>query len=309
MKKILPLALLIVAVIVAISCTKNNDLELLFGKRVKFETNITATDPATRVADNVWDAQDAIGVYVFEESSETIVEGSGNIGFITNTGGVNGTFTAKDEPIYFPDNGDKVRFMSYYPYKSQITSFTYKVDVSNQTSQSAIDLLYSFDRENAYDKTVLNRTIPLSFDHKLTKIVINVKIGDDLENSDLKNLEVLLTGLNTKADFNLLEEELSNRTVIKDIIPFKQLAAKEGLYASYEAIVIPTDGTPENAKIVFDFNNVAEVESDVFSWVFGSALLGTYKYTYNVMIKRSEIIVLATINDWSDGGENNIDAQ
>jgi len=309
MKKILPLALSIVAVIVAISCTKNNDLELLFGKRVKFETNITATDLATRVADNVWDAQDAIGVYVFEESSETIVEGSGNIEFITNTGGVNGTFTAKDEPIYFPDNGDKVRFMSYYPYKSQITSFTYKVDVSNQTSQSAIDLLYSFDRENAYDKTVLNRTIPLGFDHKLTKIVINVKIGDGLENSDLKNMEVLLAGLNTKADFNLLEEELSNRTAIKDIIPFKQLATKEGFYASYEAIVIPTDGTPENAKIVFDFNNVAEVESNVFSWVFQGALLGTYKYTYNVMIKRSEIIVLATINDWSDGGENDTDAQ
>jgi len=309
MKKILPLALSIVAVIVAISCTKNNDLELLFGKRVKFETNITATDLATRVADNVWDAQDAIGVYVFEESSETIVEGSGNIEFITNTGGVNGTFTAKDEPIYFPDNGDKVRFMSYYPYKSQITSFTYKVDVSNQTSQSVIDLLYSFDRENAYDKTVLNRTIPLGFDHKLTKIVINVKIGDGLENSDLKNMEVLLAGLNTKADFNLLEEELSNRTAIKDIIPFKQLATKEGFYASYEAIVIPTDGTPENAKIVFDFNNVAEVESNVFSWVFQGALLGTYKYTYNVMIKRSEIIVLATINDWSDGGENDTDAQ
>ena len=299
-------ALLIVMTIVTISCTKSNDLDTLFGKRVRFETNIVTTDLAVRVADNVWEAQDAIGVYVFEEESENVVERLKNVEYITKTGGISGSFVAKDRNICFPDNGDRVRFMSYYPYNSQTTSNIYKIDVSNQSNQAAIDLLYSFDKEAVYDGTVLNKAIPLNFDHKLAKIVINIKVGDGLKGTDLENLKIFLSGLDTKADFDLIEGKLSNRTAITEITPFKQLTAQDGFNVGYEAIVIPTDGKPKDAKIVLGLKNVSEVDinSDSFSWAFDNVLLGSYKYTYNIIIKRSEIIVLGLIDDWSKGEED-----
>ena len=299
-----------------ISCDKNDvENKPLDGrKEVKFSSNIVDIVPpptTTRAGGTTWNANDSIGIYMFEELSETIVESMGNIKYTTENESAVGSFTATGTVIYFPDNGDKVRFMSYYPYTTAISSNTYSVNVSDQTSQSNIDLLYSFDKNAKYDKTTENKLIPLVFEHQLAKININIKTGDGLEITDLEDILVSFEGLYTTASFDLFSGTLSDLNNATKITP-SVTTAKEGFVCSYEAIVIPTTASNE-AQIVFDLNNGntdLSTDSDVFTWNFSNSTLEAGKeYTYNVTIRRSKIVVQATISDWGNGSSNDIIAE
>jgi len=296
----------VITILATISCVKENRFEIS-SEEVKFRSNITTADQTAKATDNAWNAKDSIGIYMFKKSSFNIADGGENIPYVARIGGTDVSFAAKDQAIYFPDNGSEVRFMSYFPYNSEIVPNIYKVDVSDQSNQSAIDLLYSFDQEAFYVKDSQNKMVYLNFDHKLSKIVINIKTGTGHEYVDLENLKILISGLNTKADFDLINGRLNNRSAIAGIVPVN-VSVKDDFHSSYEAIVIPTEITPTDAKIVFDLNNGEEINNDMFTWILGSPLLGSYKYTFNVTINRSGIIVLGLISDWSDG-ESDINAE
>jgi len=307
--------LLLGLVAVFTSCNRDENADTLCECReeVKFSSNIiTMNTPQTRAAGNTWHSSDAIGVYMYEENSLNVVEDKKNIEYYTEAGGENGDFKARSTVIYFPDDGSEVRFMAYYPYKSEVIANdnVYKVNVANQSSQKDIDLLYSFNTDAKYDKTVLNKKVLLVFDHQLTKIYVNVKAGIGLTNDDLQNIGISFAGFNTLADFNLENGGLSNPTVPAVITPYS-LTAITDYAASFEAIVLPTAGIPD-AKIVFNLNNGNEgtgKESDIFTWDFNNVLDKSTKYTYNVIVNRSGIVVEATINDWTSTDENEVIAE
>ena len=315
MKKILLLpTIAVIAAGAFISCNQNDDKTTPSESRkgVYFSSNIIKVSSAkTRMTGNVWAVNDSIGIFMFSETTTDVVEGMENIKYVSTNADIIGEFEAGDETIFFPDNGDKVRFMSYYPYTTSIEDNTYKVDVSEQEDQSAIDLLYSFDTDTKYDKTTKDKKVSLVFNHKLTKISINVKPGDGLEKEDLEDIIITLEGFSTKADFDLISGTLSDISDKKIITP-SVITTIDGFVVSSEAIIIPT-ANPSSAKIVFNLNNGDETEgvkNDIFTWTFKeNALENGYEYVYNVTVKRSGIVVEATINDWITGLPEDIDAE
>ena len=297
-----------------VSCNEDRDIDVDVPSHseteVIFSSNIITMNTHTKASGTTWDPSDAIGVFMYEENDVNIVENKSNIQYVTELGGKDGSFKAESTVIYFPDNGDKVRFMAYYPYRSDIANDVYEVNVATQSSQPAIDLLYSFNKDAKYDKTTPDKKVPLVFDHQLTKIYVNVKAGDGLTNDDLQKIKISFAGLNTEADFNLVSGLLSNQSAPAEIIP-KSLLANETFAASFEAIVIPSVEVP-NAQIVFDLKNgdAGEgIENDIFTWKFNNTLAKSTKYTYNVTVSRSGIVVEATINDWIDTEDSDIIAE
>ena len=288
------------------SCSQDDDVKVPADNgAVKFSSNITSLNPALRAAGNTWDANDAIGVYMLESASTNIVDNMENIEYFTSASGTEGSFEARNSVIYFPLNGNEVRFMSYYPYKGAVVanSNVYSVDVTDQSSQSKIDLLYSFKTDGSFDKTTTT-PVPLVFEHQLTKVFINVKAGDGLTVNDLQDLKVHFSGLNTEAEFDLLSGTLGSPAGDDvNITPLK-ISTESGSVASYEAIILPMGSVPSGAKIVFDLDNGdVENESDKFTWEFDKPLNSSTKYIYNVTINRAGVTVTATILDWTDGGE------
>ena len=302
MKKFNLLAIIAIIGITASCNHKDNYIPSENRTKVKFSSSIITAIPATKAIDITWEPNDAIGIYMFERNATTVVEEKSNVKYVTQGGSTNTSFVNSGNIIYFPDNGDEVRFMSYYPYTNEITSNIYKVDVSSQTSQKDIDLLYSFKEDGYYSKATPGKTIPLTFEHKLTKIIINVKSGEGIDAEDLETLQVGFTGLNTQADFDLINGSLTNLSEVAAIEP-KNASPKDGYQVGYEAIVLPTTEI-EGAKIVFTLNS-----EDEFSWDFNKALAQSTKYTFNVTINRSGIVVVATIKEWLNGGEEDIDAE
>ena len=304
----------IAAFAVSVSCTHRDDLDIPSKQRtaVQFSSNIVTHNINLKAAGSTWNASDKIGIYMYEENDINVVEEMENIPYTTNSGGTTGNFEPKNTVIYFPDNGDKVRFMAYYPYQDDISSTDnlFKVDVSDQSVQENIDLLYSFATNSKYDKKSPGKKVALSFTHQLTKVYIYVKAGDGLANTDLQALTTSFLGFQTKADFNLTDGTLGNPDTQNTIIlnPIETVA---GYAVCFEAIVLPTPSTPL-AQIEFNLNNGDEgtgIDNDLFSWNFDHKLDPSTKYTYSVTINRSGIVVEATINDWIINQEQEIIAE
>ena len=312
MKKNRFLATTIIASAVAgVSCNRNTPIVVPDDQRaaVQFSSNIVTMNSVSRASANSWAALDVIGIYMYEGNTFDLVEMKENIPYFTEIGGATGSFKPQGTVIYFPDNGDKVRFMAYYPYKSVVTddSDVFKVDVSDQSDQSAIDLLYSFHAGARYDKESPDRKVSLVFTHQLTKVYVNVKAGDGLTNDDLANVAVSFAGLDTKADFALTSGTLSDSSA-PQAIALKSATTPQNYAAGFESIVLPTAAIPA-AQIVFDLNNGNEgdgVASDQFTWNFDQTLAPHTKYTFNATISRSGIVVEATIADWIDTDESDI---
>ena len=304
-------AAIIASAVAGVSCNRNTPIVVPDDQRaaVQFSSNIVTMNSVSRASANSWAVLDIIGIYMYEENTLDVVETKENIPYFTETGGATGSFKPQGAVIYFPDNGDKVRFMAYYPYKGVVTddSDVFKVDVSDQSDQSAIDLLYSFHADAKYDKKSPGRKVSLVFTHQLTKVYVNVKAGDGLTNDDLTNVAVSFAGLNTKADFALASGVLSNASAPQPIA-LKSATTPQNYAAGFESIVLPSATIP-TAQIVFDLNNGDEgsgVASDQFTWNFDQALAPHAKHTLNATISRSGIVVEATITDWIDTDENDI---
>ena len=271
------------------------------GIEVSFTSNINATPPVEETADSRWNANDGIGVYMLSGKSASIVGKTGNIPYITSMGGDIGIFHAMDQAIYLPNNKKQVRFMAYFPYKASIGKNTYKVDVRHQDSQADIDLMYSFDTTAYYNEQTTDNEIPLVFGHKLTKIFVYIRAGKGFSAAELENIKVSFTGLNTKADFDLLNGSLRNFSKKAEIVPVRKTVGTEYV-AGFEAIVLPAENTI-GAQVIFDLNNGNGnngVNSDRLFGHFPHTLQDGTEYTFDVTINRSGVVVMTLANHWSN---------
>lgn len=248
----------------------------------------------TRAYGNQWEAADRIGIYAFTEGTTTVADGYANIPYITQTSGADGT------TIYLPTNGDVRDIVAYYPYK-QLSGDAYEVNVTDQSSQKAIDLM-------AADTQTADRTDPavaFNFVHKLSKVEITLQPGSGMTAADLKGLTVALTGQQTAGTFDVTQPASAVTVTTGAATPITLLTNTEGSFA--EGIVLPSD----------DYNGMsleitlADGES-VFTWPLSSATESDKfeagkKYSYTINVNKTEISVTATITDWepgNNGGES-----
>lgn len=196
----------------------------------------------TRASNATWDAQDAIGVYMIKAgqapATSTIL--ADNKKFTTLGHGVFSHASAGDA-IYFPEDGSQVDFIAYYPYQPVLNNYTYPVDLKDQSSQEAIDLMYAGNVKNA---SISNPAASLSFTHRLAKLALKVHPGTGTESLD--GLQVSISGMNTEAAFDLTTGGLTVDTGSAAAIPMK-ISSGAGASAFAEAVILPVTNLQEGA--------------------------------------------------------------
>ncbi|GAA3960851.1 hypothetical protein GCM10022246_12670 [Pedobacter ginsengiterrae] len=258
---------------------------------VKFSSSIDG-QIKTKALNDAWESSDAIGVFMKTGTGLTSVI-SANKNY--NTTG-DGEFkpSAADQTLYYPEDGKTVDFIAYYPFKQSLPSNNiYAVDVNNQTSQSAIDLLYA-NNATGLSKTSTNAN--LVFSHKLSKIEFTVKNGTGV--SDLNGLSTAIAGLNTKADFDLATGILANQTQAVEVV------AKTGLRGSAvvsEVIVLPVEDA-SGKQITFS------LPAGKFKLTLpaNTKFEQGKKYSYEIELKNGgtatpvAVAISATITNWNN---------
>lgn len=279
------------------ACVSNDDKsEWNDGSQpINFTSSIQGLN--TRAANAEWTAGDKVGIFMKAANGDLSAATAVNKLHTTDKSG-NLTASNADNALYYPTDGS-VDFVAYYPYVTSLTGTTYKVDVTTQTNQPAIDLLYS-DNAKGFAKNAAGKP-QLQFAHMLSQIVFNVE--KDATIPTLNGLNVTFKGMNTKADFSLADGKLSNAGNVADIASNVDVNS-----ATATTIVLPAT-TLSDIKVVFDLNGKSYTADYP-----QNALDAGSKYVHKVKLSDNNgqpVIVMeaATITDWTEvpGGDINVD--
>lgn len=198
---------------------------------VDFSSNIQSE--SFRVADNKWNASDAIGVFMMK-AGETIDKAIKpvNAKYITPTAGATATFKAagKDNELHFSNGAATANFIAYYPYSAEVKENKLALNVTDQSNFAAIDYLYSNNL-----KGVTKETGAKKLDFKYLLPILEFKFKDNagatIASSAIRELKI--KGLKTAGALNLADGS------VKASDEATELAAND----NGKAIVVPQKAT------------------------------------------------------------------
>ena len=270
MKKLLVGALALLALT---ACNQDNKSEALQQEAMQFGSNIPALN--LRMANNAFEANDAIGISMTGDATATNVE------YKTTAGGATATFAPAATGLTFAE-GQTVNFVSYYPYSANATT-----DLAIDLTNAQTDVLYSNNLtgiKTAKDATGANHV--LQFTHKLALVsftMTGLPAGTTITSAQLE-------GIVTTSSMKIADGTLTNGTKTAT----QQLQLKNGAFAP--TIVIPA--TNANAKLVIKLS-----DGKSYSYTFANLALQSGKnHKFNVTLASGAITVdqvNGQITDWN----------
>lgn len=265
------------AALMMAGCSNEVEEQVMDSKRVPLQINGDINMLMTRAADDHWDDNDAIGVYMVN-AENGIVGDVSNYRYTVVKGGQNGTFIPADEnnTAYFPESVDAVNVVAYYPQR-EVVDNKLSLDLANQDNQPKIDLM-SAKAENASKSSP---TVNLGFKHRLTKLFFKIE-GD--VNTD--GINATISNQYTKIQYDILNDKLLIADGSeKENIVMKYWNLDKGTNRFVEAIVLPND---ENNSAV-DRQLTFQLNEKIFNATISNTT--TFepgkKYTYTVKFEQT----------------------
>lgn len=173
------------AMLMLASCGSDSDTPAASGSIPLFSASIEGQN-VSRAFDTTWENGDAIGISGI----------SGDISYsnvLYNTTG-NGDFEAAGTEIYFQDN-NPVTFTAYYPYAADVSTIT--ADTWNQQDQKKFDYLWAQAQGSK-----ANPGVSFVFSHKMSKLALTIRKGDDVNFNEVKAAILSLEGFRHEGYFD-----------------------------------------------------------------------------------------------------------
>lgn len=282
------------AALMMAGCSNEVEEQVMDSRRVPLQINGDINMLMTRAADDHWDDNDAIGVYMVS-ADNSIVGGVSNYRYVVIDKD-NGNFSPDGETntAYFPESDDVVNVVAYYP-QGNVVENKLSLDLANQDEQPRIDLMSA----KAEGASKSNPTINLGFKHRLTKLFFEIE-GD--VNTD--GIYAAIGNQYTDIQYDILNDEL----LIADGSEKKEIVMKYWNLDNYrftEAIVLPNEGnnSAEDRKLTFQLNEKIFDATISNSTKFEAGK----KYTYKVKFETTPSgninvsITGVSIKNWDDG--------
>lgn len=275
------------AALMMAGCSNEVEEQVMDSRRVPLQINGDINMLMTRAADDHWDENDAIGVYMVT-AENSIVGDVSNYRYVVIDKD-NGNFSPDGETntAYFPESGDAVNVVAYYP-QGNVVDNKLSLDLANQDEQPRIDLMSA----KAVDASKSNPIINLEFKHRLTKLFFEIE-GD--VNTD--GIYAAIDNQYTDIQYDILNDKL----LIAEGSEKKEIAMKywnSNNSRFTEAIVLPNDenNSAVDRQLTFKLNGktFSAKISDATTFVAGK------KYTYKVTFTKEGSVNIqgAGITNW-----------
>lgn len=283
------------AALMLAGCSNEVEEQVMDSRRVPLQINGDINMLMTRAADDHWDNDDAIGVYMVNAEN-------GIVGDVSNYRYVvidkdNGNFSPDGEAntAYFPESGDAVNVVAYYP-QGEVVDNKLSLDLANQDNQPKIDLM-SAKAENASKSSP---TVNLGFKHRLTKLFFEIE-GD--VNTD--GINATISNQYTKIQYDILNDKLLIADGSeKENIVMKYWNLDNGTNRFVEAIVLPNEGnnSAEDRKLTFQLNEKIFDATISNSTKFEAGKKYTYKVKFETTPSGINVSITGvSIKNWDDG--------
>lgn len=268
MKSILLFAL--ASVLALTACQNADDVQQPDEQRVPIELKQQALAiTETRAAQNLNKGYIAEGKTV-----AVMISSEANTKYYFTTG-ANGAMTAPDPRPTYPTDGSTVDITAYYPSTAG-TTFTVVSDQSTDDNYLASDLMFA-------SKTGVSKTsepVALEFEHKLSKISVNVTAKD----------EITVTGITLKG--------------VKPTVSFDTTTGAVGEASGSDDIVIATDATKGSAVIPAQtLNNTLEIvtSAGTANYTVNKTFEAGTVYTVNLTLQKTGVEATVSTANWTAG--------
>lgn len=304
MKKIIFFAS--VALVALASCSDNQEPGVNDNTPVNFSASINGS-VKSRAFDQTWESGDAIGI-----SCLTGGKTYNNVAYST-TGTGDFTIVTPGTEIYY-QSPDPVTFTAYYPYAADATAIS--ADTYNQGAQKTFDYMWA----QAEGKKSAP-SVDFAFNHKMTKLVLTVKRGDDISYDEVKESAMTLAGFLNNGSFDVVTGIATPSGSASDAWNFSAVAPvaynDDAETATYSMILFPqefTSALPVTAttslqtfstSLNFAAANAAIGDTDAKNeWVAGR------QYNMSVTLHKTALTVNGcTITAWDEANGGNFDAK
>lgn len=289
------------AALMMAGCSNEVEEQVMDSRRVPLQINGDINMLMTRAADDHWDKNDAIGVYMVT-AENSIVGDVSNYRYVVIDEN-NGNFSPDGETntAYFPESGDAVNVVAYYP-QGNVVENKLSLDLANQNEQPRIDLMSA----KAEGASKSNPIINLGFKHRLTKLFFKIE-----GNVNTDGIYAAIDNQYTDIKYDILNDKLLiAEGSEKENIVMKYWNLDEGTNRFVEAIVLPNEegNVAENRQLTFQLNETIFNATIDKNTVFEAGK----KYIYTVEFETTpsgDVAVGITgvgITNWNDvdGGDD-----
>lgn len=267
--------------------------------------NVISPNAHTRVSNDVFDAEDRIGVYVtdyIDDKTPAPLQVSGNR---ANNEAIafDGAKWNAERPIYWGEG--KADVYAYYPYMADIAEveemqFSIATDQDAEGAYEASDLLWA--KANGVSQN--DGAVALQMQHTMSRLVVKIMAGEDYVGSLPKDATVHLHS--TVADVLF---SLDNGSVVKDpyagakSIKMHNLGIRsfaDGDAVVYEAIVAPQMLVGTVPLLEINSKSVSYLLEDSFNFKPGTSY--TYTAVLNTSTNAIKVQIGCEIDDWNNIG-------
>lgn len=256
----------------------------------------------TTAGGDQWVQNDEVGVYILT------ADGGWPGGFLA--GAENKKYTVSDaskgtlsptdgQDIYYPQTG-KLDIVAYSPYGTPETSptwpdldYTIKIDFTDQSDPTAIDLLWAKAEDAGKSKT----PVDLQFNHLFSKITLNISPGKGFSAEDMAALAAgdvtgkLVTGSMTADLVTGMVRAVDQETTVS---LYKNIQPASGYAATFSAII--ASGRQDNLDITFTVNGAPYTCTLTHDDLFKAGS----NYVYPVTVSKTGVTVgQIAIREWT----------
>lgn len=270
---------------------------------IAISAQILQINVQTRITNNVFEENDAIGLYVLAQPQT--MEGARyieNMRFVYSADGF-----VPDNEIFYPKGEGKCDFISYYPYQEEgVEKNSNNIHISVKANQN-LTSNYSLSDFMVTKTTGIipnKKAVNLKYNHKLSQINIILQIRGDDNIDDLKNdASISINNLSTNAVYNMDTELFSSLTNSQSIIPNGEWEVDEDSHrlTGKKAILIPQ---PSNGcELILRTQKkvyTAKLPKDL-NLECGSSCELSLVYDSRVGIGK----ITSSISEWKQGGSSN----
>ena len=245
-------------------------------------------DAATKATDSAFENGDQIGLYVVETPAPLQVSGN----YINNLQATyNGTNWTGDSGLKWPSTTSTCDLYAYYPYMavSSITAAPFSVLQDQSSGYGPCDFMWGKVADQAYTA----EAIPLAFQHKLSKITLQLVKGGSYV-GDLPNNAVFYVH-STVTDATI---DLTTGSVTKDnYASARTITCHKVADDTYEAVVIPQRLSSRTPLFEMVANGVSYLVEGTFN--FKPGINHTFQVTLNTSTESIRIEIGGEIANWN----------
>ena len=306
------------------ACSNDNEpTDNANGVAAVFTTNLDGR-VQTRMADEEWAEDDAIGIFSLNDEMEGVtidgVEQSNNavnLKYTRSSNDWDGGTTA----FRFKNPADaKVTFRAYYPYTADtdITDGTggkkegtiaFEATDQSLAGQVKFDFLFADKdgegKESAGSKNSHN--VNFQFAHSMTKIIIVLK-ADGSSVKDLGTMEPTLKGLKAKGTFSLANgvAALAGDAEVVDLLLSNQTETTNTATQQSFVAIVPPQTASADVYLTIASGSDSYLSARILS---GKELAAGKCYTVTITVKKLELVVESSdITPWGSENGGNSDA-